>query len=131
MNKIILILFLSFSFCYAHGLNIFVNEDNKTLHVKAYFSKSSPCQGCDVSLYTVENILLAQHVTDEKGEVSFPLLAQKLHIKVKASMGHQHEIVFSSDTPIEEAYPLWIKILLGLIIIATFFAGLKFARKTQ
>ena len=114
----------------AHGLKIFVEETNSTLHVKTYYSKSAPCQQCDVLVYT-DNTLLAQQKSDTKGEIQIPLLAQKLRIIVKASMGHQSEIFFNTDTPIRKEYPVWIKVLLGLIIIITFFGGLKFAKRAQ
>lgn len=129
MIRALLTLFILSTFGYTHGLKIFVSEENKALHVKAYFSKSAPCQGCDVRIYTPDDILLVEQKTDDKGSLTLPLLAQKLRILVKATMGHQHEVFFSTTTPIQKEYPTWVKIILGLVIILTFFGGLKFARK--
>ena len=131
MIRIVLIMVFLSLYSWGHGLNVFALEENNTLHVKAYFSKSSPCQACDVEVYTLGDVLLVKDKTDDKGEISLPLLEQKVRIVVKASMGHQGTYLFTTNTVIENDYPLWLKLFLGVVIIITFFGGLKFARKAS
>ncbi|MFV0481096.1 MAG: hypothetical protein ACK5LP_03855, partial [Campylobacteraceae bacterium] len=121
---------------FALTLNLFAYDEFGSLFEKSYFYKSSPCKDCPIKLIDENEKVLLTSQTDENGEATIKLPAAKFSIIVEGSMGHQqianYEAIshtkssfqtLPSDAPLD-------KILLGLAIIALFFGGLFWFKKT-
>lgn len=88
---------LVFSGLFAHKLYILADDDGKTLHVKSYFTKSSPCMNCDIKILDKKDKVLGVYKTNDSGEANIPIVSQAFDIEVSASMGHQNKISYESD----------------------------------
>lgn len=128
--KIALLTALITSLLFGHKLYILADDDGKNLHVKSYFTKSSPCMNCEVKIYK-DNQLLDTTQTDENGNAIFKLKTKKIDIEVTASMGHQNKINYSSENEIitEENNITIKKILMGLGSIILIFFILRIFKK--
>lgn len=133
LKKVLFCLIISLSMANAHALKVFANEENGILHVKAYFTKSSPCKGCKVELIDEKEKVFTSGISDEFGEVSFPIKKQTFKIVVIASMGHKGESEFTSEHPIKEESDIQalLKILLALGIIGAVFVLLQFVKRKK
>jgi hypothetical protein len=90
MAKIAAFLALAVSFACAHNLHLFVYDEADGLHIKSYFTKSSPCRGCDI-LITGEGYNVSAK-TDDEGAALITGAPQNITIRVDAGMGHAKEI---------------------------------------
>lgn len=119
----------------AHKINLFAYDENRTLYIQSYFTKSSPCKQCAIKLLDQNDTLLLQLVTNDEGKTSTYLPSSSFSIIVEAGMGHQQRIFYEvaheikeekkqqpSDAPMD-------KIIGGLAIIALFFGGLYWFKK--
>lgn len=86
MRFFLLLMFMFASSLLAHKLNIFAYDEEGKLFVHSYFTKSSPCKGCQVSFLDETQRLLAKTQTNDEGKVSVSLPASSFIILVKAVM---------------------------------------------
>lgn len=128
--RVFFLLFLSMSL-FAHNLKIFVKQDEKILHVKSYFSTSSPCIECNVSVKTHDGKMF-YFKTNKLGQIDIKKSLNPMQITVDASLGHKNSINIkekfvsqSTDLP----YPFWLRILVSLGLILAFFSALRYFKK--
>ena len=128
--KIVFYIFLLTSTLFAHKLYILADDDGKSLHVKAYFTKSATCKECEVNIYK-DKKLLNYGKTDENGEIIFQLKNRDIDIEVIASMGHKNRISYNSENEIitEEKNITAKKIFMSLGIIAFIFFVLRIFKR--
>lgn len=115
----------------AHKLNIFAYDEAGKLFIHSYFTKSSPCKGCQVYLLDENQHELTQTKTNDEGKVSLSLPSSSFFIVVEAGMGHQQQIhyIAQSEPKKEPTEHAWVKIALGLAIIFLFFGVLTWFKK--
>lgn len=130
--KYIFILFFFFSCLYAHKLNIYAYEENNTIFIHGYFSKSAPCKSCNVQLLTIDGALIYESTSDEKGKLQVEKTwSQDLHtIVMNASMGHKNQIEFLSKGN-KERLTLPEKSIYSLAIFIAFFGLLIFFKRSK
>lgn len=125
-----LLLFLIPVFLFAHALKVFTSIEDNTLKIKSYFTASSPCKQCKVTIETKDKKYL-EYKTSNKGEAFIPLELQPISILVVASLGHQKSITL--DIEYEEnklqKQPLWLKLIAVLGVFVLFFAGLRWIKR--
>lgn len=131
--KVLFLFIMSFALLFAHKLNIFANEENGTLFIKSYFTKSSPCMQCDVKI-SQNNKPIMNAKTDDEGKIEYKLLDKSSNIDIEISAGAGHlgksTFEFEKNTSIkpqiaqkeESQIP---KILLALMALFGFFWILK------
>ncbi len=127
--RFLLFLLFSCAFLQAHSLKLFNTQDEQFISIKAYFSASSPCRECIVSVQTADknNFKLK---TDKKGFVKIALNKKPIKITVDGGLGHQNSITLSQKAKQKQTFlPFWLKMLLSLLCIGLFFALLKFVKK--
>lgn len=137
MLRSLLLSLVCISSLLAHKINLFAYDESGQLMIQSYFTKTSPCKECTISLVDANENVLVQLRTNDEGKVSTPLPAKSFFIIVDAGMGHQHKIQYEaqshtkeetknlpSDTPIE-------KIVLGLGIIALLFGGMYWIKRRK
>lgn len=130
-------LFLLLLCCYslqAHSLKVFVTQESDTFIVYSYFSKSSPCKGCQVTLFDEQGNLFDEGITDASGKSYFKAKKQKFRVIVKASMGHQGESEFSSQNPVsqeEGTLNIFLKGLFAFGVITIFFLFAYFVKRKR
>lgn len=129
--RIFLILFLAINL-HSHSLKIFTKKDNEFLHVKAYFSASSPCIDCNITALRFDKKEPFTCKSDQNGNAKIPLNINPIKIIVNADLGHKNSLTLkpnlanqNSNLPI----PFWAKILIALVSIFSFFAGLRLVKK--
>lgn len=135
MLRISLLSLLLFTTVWAHKINLFAYDEEGTLFVQSYFTKSSPCKQCLVKLLDANQKELLAFKTDDEGKASTKLPSAEFDIIVEAGMGHQaqtHYVAQShtkeeakiqpSDTPLA-------KMALGLAIIGFFFGVLYWIKR--
>ena len=133
--RFIIIAFLSISTLYAHKINLFAYDEEGSLYVQSYFTKSAPCKQCTILLQDFQDKELARFQTDDEGKASIKLPAPHFKITVEGGMGHQATLDYEakshtkeelktlpSDTPLS-------KVALGLAIIVFFFGALFWIKR--
>jgi hypothetical protein len=125
MRAIILLSLLAVS-SLAHKLNLFVTDENATIYIRAYFTKSAPCQACDVLVSEVSGAKIAEVKTDENGEAIVRVETREAIVRADGGMGHEAEIIYelTGEITTEKENPLWfdaLKILAAIATIAAFF----------
>lgn len=116
----------------AHNLKIFTTKDGDFLHVKAYFSAKSPCMDCNVSVERFDKKKPFTCKTNNQGEAKIPLNINPTKVIVNAGLGHKNSIRIVPEIERKStisATPFWVKIVLGLLSIFSFFAGMKWAKR--
>lgn len=120
--KIFVIVLLLISNVLAHRLYILANDDGKTLQIKSYFTKSSPCKDCEVAILDADKNILAKAKTSSSGEANISMPQSAFDIQVTASMGHQNSISYQSEHQVSVDENISTqKILLSLGIIFVLF----------
>ncbi len=112
----------------AHSLKIFATKKDGFLNVKSYFTTSSVCVDCNVSVKKNDGSLVS-FKTNDKGEVKIPLSINPIKVTVVASLGHKNSIDIKpeakkSDTSSKQALnglDFWQKLFIGFIFIFAFF----------
>lgn len=97
-----LLLALTAAAAQAHKVNIFAYAEAGKVHTQSYFNDGRPALGSTVEVYGPSGKLLASGTTDDAGEFSFPVPAERgdLKIVLVASMGHKAEYVMpASELP--------------------------------
>ena len=64
---IFVFIFLISSLAYAHRVNIFCDRQGDCLSCEGYFSNGSPSQKSKVEVYSQQDKLLAEGITDDEG----------------------------------------------------------------
>ena len=115
----------------AHKLNIFAYDEEGKLFIHSYFTKSSPCKGCQVNFLDETQHVLAQTQTNDEGKVTVSLPSSSFIIRVEAGMGHQQQIHYraQSEPKKEPSDTHGLKIVLGLAIIFLLFGVLTWFKK--
>lgn len=131
MRFFLLLMFMFTSSLLAHKLNIFAYDEEGKLFVHSYFTKSSPCKGCQVSFLDETQRLLAKTQTNDEGKVSVSLPASSFIILVEAGMGHQQQIDYRAQSELKKELSdnNGLKIVLGLAIIFFLFGVLTWFKK--
>ncbi|MDR1451452.1 MAG: hypothetical protein LBI57_03855 [Helicobacteraceae bacterium] len=116
-------------FGFAHKLNLFVTDENATLFIRSYFTKSAPCRECEVWIFDKNGKEIAKTKTDGNGEAAIAVAASNVVARVNGGMGHQVEIDYELTGEFDEEIetPLWLSLMKGALgtgIIALFFASL-------
>lgn len=85
---------------FAHGLNIFANNQQNQIVGNAYYADQTPANYEQVLLYDQENALLQKNVTNEQGRFQFTIdKPQTYKVVVKAGEGHQAETLVIVSQP--------------------------------
>jgi len=132
----VFLIFLA-SFLSAHKLNIFVYDEDNTLYIQSYFTKSSPCKNCEVVVEDDSGDTLAKLFTDGEGKASLSVSKDVVAISVDGGMGHFQKLRYELKSRAkEEAQNLpadisWQRIVLGLGIIAAVFLILWFVKRKR
>ena len=99
--QFILFIILLFSHsAFAHRVGLFCYLEKGVLYGEGYFGKGDPVKNAEIKVYdTRNNELIAETITDNKGEFSLPLKKGVKEIKVvlSASMGHRAEYILKSE----------------------------------
>lgn len=92
-----LLLLIAPALALAHRVNVFAYAEGGTLHVEAYFQRSSPARNSRVEVRDADSgMVYLRGRTDDAGRFSFPVPAQagtdraNLEILVNAGEGHQN-----------------------------------------
>ena len=100
----ILILFcLFFSSLFAHKLNIFLAEEGEKVVVNSYFASGAFCKNCKVEIYNLNNVLIKEAKTDDKGEYILDKPKESLSIKVEAIGGHAVKAKYETDNKLPKS----------------------------
>ncbi len=129
--RFLFFILLTSVFLNAHSLKIFSSEDAEFLSIKAYFSASSPCRDCNVSVDTYDKKVL-NFKTNDKGIAKIPLDKNPIKVTVNAGLGHKNSIEITPNEKNQKkpyVLPFWLKILFGLSCIALFFWIISFIKK--
>src|SRR5437868_4639929 len=120
----------------AHALGARWRLDRDRVVVEAYFSTNKPAQDAEVKIRDGEKVI-AEGRTDDRGRWSFPEPPPgRYEILVDAGLGHQTtvELDLSPEHPPEggpsrEEFTRtpWLKLGLGLLVIAGLALGLYFS----
>ncbi|MDR2152660.1 MAG: hypothetical protein LBO72_07560 [Helicobacteraceae bacterium] len=127
--KATLIIFAIASFAFAHKLNLFITDENATIYIQSYFTKSAPCKECDVRIFDQNAKEIAAAKTDENGKAEIALKTNKIVVSVDGGMGHKAQIDYelTGEFAEEIAVSYWLllaKGALGLFAIAAIFGTL-------
>jgi len=95
--RILIPFFLLFSSSFAHKLNIFLSQENEKVQVSSYFASGSFCKNCKIEVITLDNKLLIESKTDEKGEFIFDKPENSVFVRVEAIGGHAVKTKYEID----------------------------------
>lgn len=116
--KLLMLTLLFATTLFGHKLYIMASDENDTLHVKAYFTKSATCKACDVKIYDESGKIKYSGKTDQNGEINFPFTINNPKIEITASMGHKNEIIYKCEKDLSVDKNIsFTKILLSLMAI--------------
>ena len=137
MLRVVLLSIFCISAVWAHKINLFAYDENNTLYLQSYFTKSSPCKQCPIKLLGSNEQELGTLMSDDEGKASMKLPAAAFSIVVDGGMGHQQKIEYRaqshtkeeakqlpSDTPLD-------KIALALGILVFFFGALYWIKRRK
>ncbi len=125
--RYIILLILSITL-HAHSLKVFTSSDEENLYVKAYYSSSSPCRNCDVSITTFSNQTIHKK-TDNKGKLTIPLSLKPVKILVDGALGHQKSVDIKHNFTSEDKYPFWLKMVFAFLCMGAFFTLFWFMKR--
>ncbi|MDR0664386.1 MAG: hypothetical protein LBF86_02545 [Helicobacteraceae bacterium] len=135
MRAILLVLALA-ACGFAHKINLFVTDENATIYIQSYFTKSAPCKECAVWIFDQNAKEIATAKTDENGKAAIAINANKIIVRVDGGMGHQAQIDYelTGEFAEEAETPLWISLAKGALslgAIALFFAALRLIKREK
>jgi len=87
--RLILICIIFVGSLYAHKLNVFLNQDNRSVYVSAYFASGAFCQECRVEVFNKNKTILQTGITNKDGEFIITKLDSVLNVSVEALGGHK------------------------------------------
>ncbi|MDR0408636.1 MAG: hypothetical protein LBH45_06965 [Campylobacteraceae bacterium] len=137
LRKISLLLVLTISVLSAHKISLFAYDDNGTIYIQSYFTKSSPCKNCEVVVKDENGKEIAKTFTDDEGKTSVKTSEDKVTISVDGSMGHFKEMKYTLQSLTKEDVQnlppdiSWYNILISLAIIAAVFLVLWFIKRKK
>lgn len=86
--KHIIIICIFISSLFAHKLNLFLDQEQNSVYVSAYFASGSPCQNCLLTVFA-NNKKILEDKTTVKGEFIFDIGDfSKVKVSVDAGGGH-------------------------------------------
>ena len=130
-------IFLLSSFLFAHKINLFITNEGDTIEVYSYFANGAPCKNCRMFIKNEDNIILEDKL-NEAGLYVYELEYKNIEVVIDASAGHiAKETVVSENVKTknieehkeEEEEQKYLKILLGVFILGSFFYLLKRFKK--
>ncbi|MDR3345853.1 MAG: hypothetical protein LBS73_01625 [Campylobacteraceae bacterium] len=136
-RKIVILLMLSSCLLTAHKLNLFLYDENGTLYIQSYFTKSAPCKNCEVTIKDKSEKELLKLFTDDEGKASTPAVDDVLSVSVDGGMGHfqsmRYEMTSHTKDEAKELPPdaPWYKIVLSLCIIGVVFLILRLVKRKR
>lgn len=123
-----LLIFLFSMSLHAHALKIFTSEDRDFIHVKAYFSASSPCKNCDANITTNEGKTILKK-TDNAGKLTIKKSLKPVKITINASLGHVKSIDIKQNITQKQAYPFLLKMVFAFIFMGIIFFVLRVVKR--
>ncbi|MDR1977022.1 MAG: hypothetical protein LBQ18_08565 [Campylobacteraceae bacterium] len=136
-RKIVLLTILMLGTLSAHKLSVFVYDDNGTLFIQSYFTKSSPCKNCEIIVKDTNDNEIAKLFTNDEGKASMDASQDEVVISVDGGMGHfqQTKYALKSLTK-EDAQNLpsdmpWYNALIAFLIMAVIFGLLWFFKRKK
>ena len=102
MLRVVLLSIFCISAVWAHKINLFAYDENNTLYLQSYFTKSSPCKQCPIKLLGSNEQELGTLMSDDEGKASMKLPAAAFSIVVDAGMGHQQKIDYRAQSHTKE-----------------------------
>ena len=91
-----LIFIILSNFANAHSLKVFAKQDGNFVDIKSYFSASSPCKGCEISIIK-DGETIQRAKTNDKGTARIEIKADKFEIFVDGFLAHEKTINFTAD----------------------------------
>lgn len=127
--RVVLLLCIAFGLVYGHSLKIFATDTNGTLNVESFFTKSSPCIECDMTI--TQNKKQIALKTDTNGTAQIKLISNdEVIIEVNAGAGHYKQISYIPNSIQEENKDFDVqKFVLALVLIFGIFYLLKRYKK--
>ncbi|MDR3347280.1 MAG: hypothetical protein LBN32_01565 [Helicobacteraceae bacterium] len=128
---------LFLSFCcvlLAHKINLFIFDENGTIYIHGYFTKSAPCMTCPVTIYDTKDAVIATFNTDENGKAVYVPPEQTVIVSIDGGMGHFTKTEYTLESTVikeESALDLIAKILLSITAIAVIFSLLWFIKRRR
>ncbi len=134
--RILLLSIFLVNILFAHKLNLFLFEEEKSIYISSYFASGAPCKNCKVDIYNQEKRLLTSATTDKNGEYIIEKVEAKLFVKVEAIGGHAVEKEFElksikSKQDVEDIKPenSLFQSILAILLIGIIFLLLKRIKK--
>ena len=131
--RVLLLIILAAAALEAHKLSLFVTDENGTLYIRSYFTRSAPCRECAVTIAGANGAAIAELATDENGATSIAVSSSKVVVCVDGGSGHfaTHEYALTGrGTEAEEPNEhRLVKILAALALIALFFWGFSLSKR--
>ncbi|MDR0747316.1 MAG: hypothetical protein LBE89_05415 [Helicobacteraceae bacterium] len=130
-------LILALAACaFAHRLNLFITDENSTIYIRSYFTKSAPCRECEVVVFDPNGQEIANTTTDENGRAEIALEADSVVVSVNGGMGHTARIEYTltGELAQEIETPLWFSLAKGafsILAIALFFGTLRILKRRK
>ena len=124
MRRIFMLLILFTHILFAHKLNVFVYDENNTLYIYGYFTKSSPCKNCEVTIKNNDGGEIVNLFTDDNGKASIQMPDTTFAVGMNGGMGHYQEVKYVSQSNEQKddlsSNNFFYKILLALSVIVSF-----------
>mgnify|MGYP000117166996 CR=1 FL=1 len=86
--RVILFVLLCVGSMYAHKLSIFLQQEDETVYVSAYFASGAFCKTCKVEVLNKNKKIIQTGVTNTKGEFEITKLDSLIYVGVDAGSGH-------------------------------------------
>ena len=135
--KYLFLLFLLFTFSFAHKVNLFVTNENDSLEIYSYFANGNPCVNCKLIIKSEDKVVFENNLNNE-GIFLYKPTKQNIEITIDAGSGHivkqNLKVDNVEDEDIkehvkEEKNFEYIKIILVLLVIFLVFFLLKRLKK--
>ncbi|MDR1008477.1 MAG: hypothetical protein LBL65_07985 [Campylobacteraceae bacterium] len=136
-RKISALLILTVCVLSAHKINLFMYDDNGTLYIQSYFTKSSPCKNCEVVVKDENAKDIVRLLTDDEGKTSVQMSNDAVIVSVDGGMGHFKETKYilksltkedTQNLPSDIPLP---NLFIALVIMAGIFSVLWFVKKKK
>ncbi|MDR3163255.1 MAG: hypothetical protein LBT81_05310 [Helicobacteraceae bacterium] len=121
---------------FAHRLNLFITDENATIYIRSYFTKSAPCKECEVLVFDQSGREIANTKTDENGRTAIVLETHNVVVSVNGGMGHTARIEYKLTGELGEEIetPLWFSLAKGalsIFAIVLFFGTLRIVKRKK